>query len=202
MKNEAIKWKDDGGIELCNLIGADNIDPGNYKPGLGAIRAIFAAAAAEYGDEKIRDQLLKELDEEYNPVFTTKTGSLKNKKLSVLEQGTSMKGRLGAYQDWVDMVTQGPPENVFKGPVLDEVPFPDVLVAKAYSHDGETLDLVLYPGKEAGRFLLEFKRLAPGKSYTLNSKTQGFATADKDGKATFEVELEGRTALKLAPGAQ
>ena len=70
------------------------MDPGNYKPGEGAIRAIFAASAAEYGDMAIRDQLLKELDEQYNPVFTTKTGSLKNKGLSTLEQGTAMKGRL------------------------------------------------------------------------------------------------------------
>ena len=62
VKNEAIKWKEDGSIELCNLIGADNMDPGNYKPGQGSTRAIFAAAAAEYGDLKIRDQLLKEID--------------------------------------------------------------------------------------------------------------------------------------------
>ena len=95
MKNEAIKWKEDGGIELCNLIGADNMDPGNYRPGQGSMRSIFAAAAAEYGDLKIRDQLLKELDEQDNPAFTTKTGALKNKGLSTLEQGTAMKGRLG-----------------------------------------------------------------------------------------------------------
>lgn len=78
-----------------NLVGADKLDPGNYKPGEGSTRAIFAAAAAEFGDKKISEQLLKELDEVYHPVFTTKTGSLKNKGLSSLEQGTAMKARLG-----------------------------------------------------------------------------------------------------------
>lgn len=94
MKKEAIKWKADGSIELVNLVGADRLDAGNYKPGEGFLRGTFACAAAEYGDLKIRDQLLKELDEQYHPVFTTKTGALKNKGLSTLAQGGSVKGRM------------------------------------------------------------------------------------------------------------
>lgn len=95
VKKEAIKWKDDGGIELANLEGADKLDPGNYKPGEGFTRGTFACAAAEYGDLKIRDQLLKELDEQYHPVFTTRTGALKNKGLSTLAQGEFLRGRMG-----------------------------------------------------------------------------------------------------------
>lgn len=71
------------------------MDPGNYKPGEGFTRAVFAAAAAEYGNDKVRYQLLKELDEQYNPVFETKTKSLKNKGLSTIAQGNAMKARLG-----------------------------------------------------------------------------------------------------------
>ena len=93
------------------------------------------------------------------------------------------------------MVTIGPPENVFKGPLLEDVAFPEVLVSKAVSHDGEGLDLVLYPGKEAGRFKLGFSRLQPASRYTIG-KT--FGTSDKDGKASFEVDIDGRTELKLA----
>jgi hypothetical protein len=94
-KQESIKWLPDGSIKLCNLEGADKLDPGNYKPGEGFTRAVFAAAAAEYGDLKIRDQLLKELDEQYHPVFETKTKALKNKGMSVIAQGSSMKARIG-----------------------------------------------------------------------------------------------------------
>lgn len=102
------------------------------------------------------------------------------------------------YQDWVSMIAQGPPENVFKGPILDEAPFPDVLVAKAYSHDGEGLDLVLYPGKESGRFQLGFARLQAGETYSLGRQLKH---AEKDGTASWEVDLDGRTELKLVRGA-
>ena len=96
------------------------------------------------------------------------------------------------------MITQGPPENVFKGPLLDSVPFPDVLVAKCYSPDGNDLDLVLYPGKEAGKFPLEFKRLTQGARYTLEGEAgKSTMLASKDGEGKVEVQLDGRTALKL-----
>lgn len=94
------------------------------------------------------------------------------------------------------MITQGPPENVFKGPLLDSVPFPDVLVAKCYSPDGESLDLVLYPGKDAGKFPLEFKRLTPGARYSLDGG-ESTVVANKDGVGNVEVQLDGRTALRL-----
>ncbi len=218
VKNESIQWQKDGSIKLCNLEGADKLDPGNYKPSEGFTRAVFGAAAAEYGDMKIRDQLVKELDEQYHPVFTTSTGALKNKGLSVVAQGQAMKARLGwvslqlsaessdrgelthvcsGYQDWVDMITKGPPDNVMKGPLLDEVPFPEVLVAKAYSPDATSLELVLYPGKEDGKFKLGFSRLAPDGTYSLQGAEQTTIRSDKDGKASAEVHLAGRTALKL-----
>lgn len=80
------------------------------------------------------------------------------------------------------MITKGPPENV--------------LVAKAYSQDGESIDLVFLPGKKPGIFDLGFKRLVPGREYLLAGKSE---VADKDGKAGFSVEIDGRTALKLTP---
>lgn len=96
------------------------------------------------------------------------------------------------------MVTKGPPENVFKGPILEEAPFPDVLVAKAWSHDGEGMELVLYPGKESGKFQLGFERLQPGGKYSLEASTGTVAAeASKDGKANFEVHVDGHTALNL-----
>ena len=90
-----MNWTKDGKLEFVDLVGADNLDPGNYKPGIGYMHPVFAAAAAEFGDLKIRDQLLKQLDEEHHPVFTTKTGALKNKGLSTLGQGTALRARLG-----------------------------------------------------------------------------------------------------------
>jgi hypothetical protein len=186
----------DGKVDLVNLIGADKLDPGNYKSGVGAMRATFAGAAAEFGDLELRDEMLRQLDEEYHPVFTTSTGALKNKGLSTIEQGAAMRGRMSGFQDWVQMATKGPEPSVQRGPILDVVPFPDVLVAKAYSQDGDSIDLVLYPGKEAGTFPLGFNRLRPGEVYYLGSQQ---ATANKDGTASFVVEVDGRTVLQLMP---
>lgn len=110
-KKENIRYNDKGRLECINPIGADKIDPGNYKPGAyvpcyfasvinnvlgeGSIRSIFAAAAAEFGDETLRVDLLKQLDEEYHPVFKTRTGALKNKGLSTVEQGTALVSESG-----------------------------------------------------------------------------------------------------------
>jgi hypothetical protein len=96
------------------------------------------------------------------------------------------------------MITKGPPEHVLNGPILDEAPFPDVLVAKAYSQDGESIDLVLYPGKDAGKFQIGFARLKASTNYSLEGVGNTVAAkASKDGKATFDVELKGRTEFKL-----
>jgi hypothetical protein len=100
------------------------------------------------------------------------------------------------------MITKGPPQNVFTGPILEEAPFPDVLVAKAWSHDGEGMELVLYPGKGAGNFQLGFTRLKPGEKYSLDRANGKVSTeAHKDGTASFEVRVDGRTALNLTKGS-
>ena len=82
------------------------------------------------------------------------------------------------------------------GPLLARAGFPDVLVAKAYSHDGKGLDLVLYPGKEAGVFELGFERLTPGGRYRVGG---GQLVADELGCGSVGVAIKGRTAVVLSP---
>lgn len=194
IKHETIGYTQEGKLELRNLVGADNLDPGNYKGGQGSVRAIFAAAAAEFGEDKLRKDLLKQLDEEFFPVRETPSGALINTGLSTLWRGASLRGRMSGYQDWTRMLQKGPPSNVLRGPILEEVPFPQVLVAKAYSHDGDSMELVVYNGKEAGTFRFSFTRLQPGAAYHLNGKS---ATASKDGSASWDIHVDGRTAMKL-----
>jgi hypothetical protein len=167
IKNETIPYTPEGKLELKNLVGADNLDPGNYKSGAGSIRAIFAAAAAEFGEENLLKDLLGQLDEEFFPVQETSSGALVNKGLSTLCRGAALRGRMAGYRDWVGMLRDGQPEQVLRGPMLEEVPFPQVLVAKAFSHDGEGMELVVYNGKQAGVFRLGFTRLRPGETYSL-----------------------------------
>ncbi|KAJ8114660.1 hypothetical protein OPT61_g3515 [Boeremia exigua] len=196
MKRENLRWTEDGRLELTNLVGADNIDPGNYKGGRGFVRSAMASVASEYGDYQIRDELMRQMDEEYFPVYETKTGALKSKGLSTLGQCSGLRARLGARGDWLKLLTEGPPEHCFRAPILDKVAFPDVLVAKAYSHDGKSVELVLYNGKQPGVFKLGFKNMQAGKSYKLGEEV---VKADSKGEASFSTEINGRTALLLEP---
>lgn len=196
IRQEHIYYTEKGRLDVKDLRGADKLDPGNYKSGVGALRAFVAGAAAEFGDEQIRKDALEQLDEEYFPVQSTPSGSLYNKGLSATTQVVALMARLMRYQDLANATLYGPEPTALGGPLLADCKFPDVLVAKAYSHDGKTLDLVLYNGKAAGKQMLHFERLAPGSKYSLgNGQTM---TADETGRARAEVELDGRTQLNIA----
>lgn len=196
MKKENLRWKEDGRLELTNLVGADNLDPGNYKSGQGFVRVAMASVASEFGDYDIRNELLRQMDEEHFPVYETRTGALKNKGLSTIGQASGLRSRLGAHGDWIRLLTEGPPDHCFRAPILEDVPFPDVLVAKAYSHDGKSVELVLYNGKKPGTFTLGFKNMVQGKTYRLGAEV---AVADGKGEASFSVKIDGRTSVWLDP---
>jgi hypothetical protein len=84
-----------------------------------------------------------------------------------------------------------------QGPLLADCEFSEVLVAKTYSHDSTSVDLVLYNGKQAGTFTLGFERLTPGGKYSLSTGKN--IVADKSGKASVDVKIDGRTELLLHP---
>jgi hypothetical protein len=199
IRKEFLTYDHNGELTVKGLKGADKMDPGNYKAGEGPLRAFIAATAAEFGDRKVRKEALDQLDTKYFPVETTKSGSLRNKGLSATTQVIALMARLLQCRDLANATLHGPAPKVLNGPLLEEVPFPDVLVAKAYSHTGKDLDLVLYNGRDAGTFTLGFGRLAPGASYSLS--TGGSLVADAAGKASAKLTVSGRTPITLKPQA-
>jgi len=199
IRKEFLTYDEEGQLEVKGLKGADKMDPGNYRAGEGPLRAFIAATAAEFGDEKVRKEALAQLDTKYFPVEATHTGSLRNKGLSATTQVIALMARFVKHRDLANATLHGPPANALAGPVLEEAPFPDVLVAKAYSKDAKELDLVLYNGKEAGTFDLGFERLLPNHTYKLSNG--GTFTADAEGKGTTKVTVKGRTQVILKPQA-
>jgi hypothetical protein len=179
------------GTYVKDLKGADKIDPCSYRVSDGPIRAFFAAAAAKFGDEKIRRDCLEQLDNKYFPVETSPTGGLYNKGLSASSQVIALMARMLKHGDLANATKHGPEPNATKGPLLEDVPFPEVLVAKAYSEDGAKLDVVLYNGK--GRF----ERLTPGAKYNVGSHAS--ITADENGHGEAEVPIDGRTSFSVTP---
>ena len=90
--------------------------------------------------------------------------------------------RIAQKDDLYHMIHHGPGEEALSGPVLTECQYPDVLVAKARSHDGHGLELVLYNGKEPGVQTLKIEKLQPGNSYHVQETNESF-TADEEGRA-------------------
>lgn len=198
IRTEFLKYKN-GVLTIDGLKGADKMDPGNYRAGEGPLRAFLAATAAEFGDEAVRKQALDQLDGKYFPVEATSSGSLRNKGLSATTQVIALMARMLKHRDLANATLHGPSQEALNGPLLEEAPFPQVLVAKAYSSDAKGLDLVLYNGQESGTFQLGFERLVPGTSYSLS--TGGSMTADAAGKATTKVAIDGRTQVIVKPTA-
>ncbi|CAK7237514.1 hypothetical protein SEUCBS140593_009991 [Sporothrix eucalyptigena] len=197
IRKEFLSYDDNGKLTVLGLKGADKMDPGNYKGGEGALRAFLAATAAEFGDDKIRDEALEQLDNVYFPVETSPTGGLYNKGLSATTQVIALMARICRTRDLANATLHGPPAAVRQGPLLAKAPFPQVLVAKAISADGAKLDLVLYNGREPGTFGLEVERLIPHLTYNLS--TGGSLTADANGKASIKAKVSGRTQIILTP---
>ncbi|CAK7231282.1 hypothetical protein SBRCBS47491_007878 [Sporothrix bragantina] len=198
IRNEHITYDNaEKRLDVQDLRGADKMDPGNYRGGVGALRAFVAGCAAEFGDEQVRRDALHQLDTEYFPVEETASGARYNKGLSATTQVVALMARMGRYQDLANATLHGPDPVAMTGPLLADCAFPQVLVAKAYSHDGVGLDLVLYNGKAAGPQDLTFERLQPNAQYSLGN---GDAfVADANGRATVSVHLDGRTALDIQP---
>lgn len=68
-------------------------------------------------------------------------------------------------------------------------------MAKAVSHDGSDLELVLYPGSDKKVVSLHVKQLEPGIKYVFGEKDS--FTADTRGEAAFLATLQGRTQIYI-----
>lgn len=71
------------------------------------------------------------------------------------------------------------------------------MVAKAISYTGDDLDLVLYPGTEAISTWISIKNLKPSSGYMIKDCMR-FAS-NEQGEARISVQLDGRTAIQIAP---
>ncbi|MEX2480052.1 MAG: hypothetical protein WD928_04240 [Gammaproteobacteria bacterium] len=176
----------------------DNIDPGNYRPGLLFPYAAVAICGREFGDGELAEAALNSMDQDCGRI--EQDGVLSYTKASCLANVWAVEARLLGTGDFRNTFVQGPPEAVRRGPVLAAADYPQVLVAKAYSQ-GEDLELVLYPGAGAGRQTLVLERLRPGARYSVRGAGGGASAlqADADGCARLEIDLDGRTALHIVP---
>ena len=87
-----------------------------------------------------------------------------------------------------------------KGPILQNAPWPEIIVTKAISEDGENLVLTLdlYKGEAGSSHELEFSNLVPDTDYRLSSEHLDCALkSDPEWQATTAIQVDGETRLKL-----
>ena len=87
------------------------------------------------------------------------------------------------------------------GPILEDAPWPALLVSKARCEDGVALDLVVEPhAAPAGeKHALTFRTVAPGRHRLTAEGVDLIVEPDADRLATVEVTVSGRVGLRLAP---
>lgn len=172
------------------------LDVGNYKPGHVGAYAGILVGANEFGDHAIADAAQAALDadcgrEVVDGVRRYTGGSNNTNTYAVL-------GALIRAGDFRRSFAQGPEACTKAGPVIEGASYPDVLVARAFSH-GDDLEAVFYPGRAAGAQPIGLARLKPGQRYAVEGASVKDFTASADGTATLQVHLDGRTPVTVRP---
>jgi hypothetical protein len=172
------------------------VDVGNYTFGPIHAYAALIGAAREAGEERLARGALDELLERLALTGCANRPDFGGASLS--SKASLGRALFGRKAGWLDMITRGRPAAWESGPLLEAVPYPQVLVARAVS-DGSRLELVLRPGTEPGRRLLSLARLVPDKEYDLVGATESSIRADAHGRGTISVDLDGRRSVTAAP---
>lgn len=172
-------------------------DFGNYRSGFGGVYAAIMAVAREFGDNDLALAAWRALEEDCG--LTEENGVRRFTKMSNLSNISAVIGQVRRSGDFERAVLKGAPAQALQGPMLTGISYPEVLVARAISEDGASLHLVLYPGTLKATHRIGFENLAPGATYQLSGPQHATLTADAEGHAEAQIELNGRTELFLIP---
>jgi hypothetical protein len=174
---------------------SNRLDPGNYRLGRQTYgRVLTLLTARELGDEETATRIQRSLDER-EPVVEA-NGASKYAEASMFTNVYANLARFSRHSAMRDLLRFGVPDAWKTGPVLADVAYPDVLVAKAVS-DGSGLDLVLRPGNGPVRASLRIERLVPGRTYAVVGATSSRVVASESGEAVLEVDLADRLEVRL-----
>ncbi len=175
----------------------DTIDCGYYRPGMLFAYAAVLLSAREFGDHELAEAAQRSIDQDCGPAIEN-GGALRYTKGSTVANIWAAEGMLMRTGDFRNSFVKGPPESVFRGPILNAASYPEVLVAKAFSH-GDDLQLVLYPGAGDGAQILGIERLQPNANYEIRGSNEGIFKSDENGCARLSIELLGRTPVNIVP---
>ena len=170
------------------------IDTGNYRFSRAAAYAGTALAAVEMGDREVADLCLAALDDECPA--REEADAFYRPNASVWSHAVEFFARSGAADGFRRLIEQ--PRDRMPAPMIGDIPYPDVLVARAVHAQG-ALTAVLYPGVRPGRFRLHLCGLAPDRAYACDGTEEPRIRADRDGSAIIRVAMIGRTEIRIRP---
>ncbi|MDF3309533.1 hypothetical protein P3H15_31430 [Rhodococcus sp. T2V] len=173
-------------------------DVGNYGKGSTLAYPVIAFAMREAGDEDLAVAALSDLQEK-REIFVDSRGWLTVEGASNLVHGELASAMLGRKGTWLNMLSKGMPDRWANGPLIESVPYPDVLVGRAVSNDGADLEAVFHPGTRDGRRSVEVSQLTPGRTYTLRGAVEDTTVASDEGTARIDIDIVGRTELHITP---
>lgn len=190
-------YREDGVLKI--KLEGKGVDMGNYSQGQQANIQNLLSAAKEFGDAEAATTAEQLLEEMYPPKFENGTAIYPG---SCSTNTTLARAFMFGANDYLNSVLKGPAESALKGPILTGIKYPEVLVAKAFSHSGADLELVLYPGDGNRDVTFVIERLQANASYDCVIAGQSAQhQADADGRLQLSASLDGRCAVTLTPAS-
>ncbi|EMD61783.1 hypothetical protein GGP41_002706 [Bipolaris sorokiniana] len=195
-RHEYMEFDSQCKLSFKNIQSGDMLDPGNYGSSMALMYASSLMAAHEHGDNEVTRQITTMIDNDQALLRTEKDGFVWYEGASLFMKCQLLRARLWLRSGW-NRFMQPSSDAVQRGPYLTDVNFEEAMVAKAISYTGDDLDLVLYPGTEAISTWISIKNLKPSSGYMIKDCMR-FAS-NEQGEARISVQLDGRTAIQIAP---
>ena len=173
------------------------LDTGNYSFHPLKSYCYIIDEAREAGDEPAAEAAWDEVKDRIDVKFDDR-GWLDIEGASLSSHIALSRALVGRKAGWLDMIEKGMPKEWSEGPQLESVPYPQVLVSRAVT-DGQALDAVLRSTNGGGRVAVELSQLRPGSDYTVTGGVDSTVKADDQGRASVQVDLNGRSELRVAP---
>jgi len=169
------------------------IDTGNYRFSRAAAYTATALAAAELGDDHVKDFCLTALEDECPSI--TDGENTHRPKASIWAHAVEFMARVTTPNAFRELITA---PKIHARPYLHSVSYPDVMVAAAHGTK-DSLRIVLYPSRTPSRQAIHISGLTPGLSYSCAGTEEQSLVAKADATAILYVHLHGRTDISIKP---
>ncbi len=170
------------------------IDTGNYGRSRAAAYSATALAAAELGDDEVKQLCLAALDEECPT--QDEAGHMYRPNASVWAHAVEFMARCTVPGSFRRLIAA--PSDPRLEPHISTASYPDVLPAWAHAAAG-SLSARLHPGSSVVAQTIRIAGLRPGQRYHCAGATVSDITADAAGQATLPLRLEAALDMRVTP---